>query len=214
MQITWYGHSCFLLSAESGVSILTDPCDPTTGYALHDIRCDAVTVSHDHHDHNCLDAAAGNPQVVRATGAHTIGDVRITGYATFHDDAYGARRGANVVFAYEIDELRLVHLGDLGHMLGQAAIDSLGRVDVLLAPVGGTYTIDSDLALRITEALQPRVLIPMHFKTPALRFDIDGIEPLLAASARWNVHRLNSDTCTLTRDTLGERRLLLLDYKR
>ncbi len=214
MQITWYGHSCFLLSAESGVSILTDPCDPETGYALHDIRCDAVTVSHDHHDHNCLAATLGSPEVIRTLGEHTVGDVRLSGFKTFHDDARGAKRGGNIVFLYEIDGLRLVHLGDLGHMLDEDTLSALGRVDVLLSPIGGKYTIDSNLALRITEALQPRVFIPMHYKTPALRLDIDGIEALLAENENWKVHRLNSDTCTLTRDTLGAKRLLLLDYKR
>ena len=85
MQLTWYGHSCFLLTAESGYSILTDPCGKETGYALHDIVCNAVTVSHDHFDHNCLSSVSGSPLVIRTPGAHTAGEIPVTGYPTFHD---------------------------------------------------------------------------------------------------------------------------------
>ncbi len=214
MKITWYGHSCFLLTAENGVSILTDPCGRDTGYTLHDIACDAVTVSHDHYDHNCLGIIAGSPQVIQTVGEHRVGDIPVTGFATFHDEVHGAKRGPNIVFRYVIDDLRLVHLGDLGHMPDDELIGKIGSVDVLFIPVGGVYTIDSRLATRVSEALRPRVLIPMHYKTPALRINIDGLDPLLAANTKRSVHRLNASTCTLTRETLGDNRLLLLDYKR
>jgi L-ascorbate metabolism protein UlaG (beta-lactamase superfamily) len=114
MQITWYGHSCFLLTAESGYSILTDPCDSETGYDLHDIVCDAVTVSHDHHDHNCLASVKGAPLVIRTPGAHLAGEISVTGFSSFHDDAKGARRGENIVFLFQIDGLHILHLGIWG----------------------------------------------------------------------------------------------------
>lgn len=214
MQITWYGHSCFLLTAESGYSILTDPCDRETGYDLHDIVCDTVTVSHDHHDHNCLVSVAGSPLVIRTTGEHLAGDIKITGFFSYHDDAKGAFRGENIVFLYEIDGLRILHLGDLGHMLSDEMIETIGDVDILLAPIGGVYTINAKLATELSDRLHAKVLIPMHYKTPALHFDIEGLEPLLAANANRRVHYLNANTATLTRDTLGESRLLILDYKR
>jgi len=214
MQITWYGHSCFLLTAENGYSILTDPCDKETGYALHDIPCDAVTVSHDHFDHNCLSSVAGSPLVIRTPGEHMAGEIPVTGFATFHDDQQGAQRGPNIVFRYWMDGLVLLHLGDLGHMLDENMAVAIGPVDVLFAPIGGKFTIDHSLASAIAEKLQPRVFIPMHYKTPALHFDVDGLEPLLQANAKRSVHQLNANTCSLTRENLGDSRLLILDYKR
>jgi L-ascorbate metabolism protein UlaG (beta-lactamase superfamily) len=214
MQITWYGHSCFLLTAESGYSILTDPCDRETGYELQDLACSAVTISHEHHDHNCLTIVAGFPQVIRTPGEHLAGDIEVTGFSCYHDDAKGARRGENIVFRYQIDGLSVLHLGDLGHMLSEETARRIGDVDVLLAPIGGVYTIGAKVATQIADRLRAKVLIPMHYKTPALHFDIEGLEPLLAANVDRKVHYLNANTVTLGRDTLGEDRLVILDYKR
>jgi L-ascorbate metabolism protein UlaG (beta-lactamase superfamily) len=213
MQITWYGHSCFLLAAESGYSILTDPCDGDTGYDLHDIICDAVTVSHDHHDHNCLSSVAGTPLVIRTPGEHTAGEITVTGFSSYHDDQRGERRGENTVFLYQIDGLRVLHLGDLGHMLSDDTIEKIGDVDVLFAPIGGVFTINAKTATELADRFNAKVLIPMHYKTPALHFNIEGLEPLLAENNGRRIHHLNANTATLSRDTLGECRLLILDYK-
>ncbi|HAX39720.1 MAG TPA: MBL fold metallo-hydrolase [Clostridiales bacterium] len=214
MKLTWYGHSCFLLTAESGYSILTDPCDQETGYELHDLTCDAVSISHEHHDHNCLAIVAGTPTILRAAGEHLAGEIPVTGYTSYHDDAAGAHRGKNIVFLYQIDGLKLLHLGDLGHMLSDETIREIGDVDVLLAPIGGVYTINAKTATELADRLHAKVLIPMHYKTPALHFNIEGLEPLLAANATRRVHHLNANTASLSRETLGDRRLLILDYKR
>ena len=214
MKLTWYGHSCFLLTAESGYSILTDPCDQETGYELHDLTCDAVSISHEHHDHNCLAIVAGTPTILRAAGEHLAGEIPVTGYTSYHDDAAGAHRGKNSVFLYQIDGLKLLHLGDLGHMLSDETIREIGDVDVLLAPIGGVYTINAKTATELADRLHAKVLIPMHYKTPALHFNIEGLEPLLAANATRRVHHLNANTASLSRETLGDRRLLILDYKR
>ncbi len=214
MQITWYGHSCFLLTAESGYSILTDPCDQETGYELHDIVCDAVTISHEHGDHNCLTTVKGQPLVIRTPGEYRAGEIEVTGFPCFHDEARGARRGNNTVFRYRIDKLNLLHLGDLGHMLSDETIAQIGNVDILFAPIGGVFTIGAKAATELADKLHARVLIPMHYKTPALHFDIEGLEPLLAANANRHVHHLNANTVSLFCDTLGEDRLIILDYKR
>ncbi len=214
MQLTWYGHSCFLLTAESGYSILTDPCGRETGYNLHDIECDTVTVSHDHHDHNCLASVAGTPEVIRTPGEHLAGDIPVTGFLSYHDDAKGANRGENIVFRYQIDGLHILHLGDLGHMLSSETIEKIGPVDILFAPIGGVFTINAKTATELSDRLQAKVLIPMHYKTPVLHFNIEGLEPLLAANAGRRVHYLNANTASLSCDTLGENRLLILDYKR
>ena len=214
MQITWYGHSCFLLTSESGYSILTDPCDPETGYELSDLVCDAVTISHEHHDHNCLAIVAGTPEIIRTPGKHIAGGISVKGFTNYHDNEKGAKRGENIVFLYEIDGLKILHLGDLGHILPDETIKTIGDVDVLLAPIGGVFTINAKAATELADRLNAKVLIPMHYKTPALHFNIEGLEPLLAANANRRVHHLNANTATLSHDTLGDRRLLILDYKR
>ena len=214
MQITWYGHSCFLLTSESGYSILTDPCDPETGYELNNLVCNTVTISHEHHDHNCLYIVAGSPAIIRTAGEHLAGDIKVTGFSNYHDDVKGAKRGENIVFLYQIDGLKVLHLGDLGHMLPDETIEKIGDVDVLLAPVGGVFTLNAKAATELSDRLNAKVLIPMHYKTPALHFNIEGLEPLLAANMNRRVHHLNGNTAQLSHDTLGDRRLLILDYKR
>jgi L-ascorbate metabolism protein UlaG (beta-lactamase superfamily) len=193
---------------------LTDPCDSETGYELHDLVCDAVTISHEHHDHNCLAIVAGTPQIIRTAGEHRAGEIPVTGFSNYHDNEKGTRRGENIVFLYEIDGLKILHLGDLGHMLSDETIQTIGDIDVLLAPIGGVFTINAKAATALADRLNAKVLIPMHYKTPALHFDIEGLEPLLAANANRRVHHLNANTATLSHDTLGDRRLLILDYKR
>ncbi len=212
MNVKWYGHSCFLLTGANGVRILIDPCDKSTGYELSNIEADVVTSSHDHHDHNYFAAAAGNPIRIDAPGEYTVGDVRITGIPTWHDDQEGKLRGRNIVFIFEIDGMRVCHLGDLGHMLDEETLAKIGKLDVLLAPVGGTYTIDHVITRKIANALNASVLIPMHYKTNAVNLDIVGVQQLLTEAQNCAVHRLNQSDCILTKESLGEDRLLVLDY--
>lgn len=219
MQIKWYGHSCFLLSGS--VRVLTDPCAPTTGYELAGIEAEVVTSSHAHYDHNYFVAAAGFPAIVNTAGQHAFGAeeegrVRITGIPTWHDAVQGRERGANLVFVIEMDGLRLVHLGDLGHLPDAQTVAAIGRPDVLFVPVGGTYTIDAEGALETVALLQPRIAVPMHFQTPALSFPLDGPEAFLTGLARagYAIHRLGQCECTVSPDTLGAPRALLFDYAR
>lgn len=213
MQITWYGHSCFILENDAGVRVLTDPCDPSVGYALRDVACDIVTVSHGHHDHNYVEAAAGAPSVIDTAGPHMVLDVPVTGYPSWHDEAQGKKRGANILFLVELDGMRVLHLGDLGHMLSADALAAIGRVDVLLCPVGGTYTIDASEAAQVVAAIDPAICIPMHYKTSACTLGIGAIEPFLDAVGQTrSVHRVLSSTCTVTKDALMKKRVLLLDY--
>ena len=214
MQITWYGHACFLLESDAGARIVIDPCDPTVGYALDGISADAVTVSHAHHDHNYLPAVAGNPVVIDTAGAHSVKDVSVTGFCSWHDEAQGKKRGANLLFRFDFDGIRVLHLGDLGHALSAETVAAIGEIDVLLCPIGGTYTIDAAQALEVDEQLRPRVFIPMHYATSATHMDIDGVDPLLRLVGERGVHRINGSSCTITKDALGERRILLLDYQK
>ena len=214
MQLTWYGHSCFLVESENGVRVLMDPCDPETGYDVRDVPADIVTVSHAHHDHNYIRAAAGEPVVIDTPGVHKEKGLRVSGFRTYHDVQGGRLRGDNLLFLVEMDGIRLLHLGDLGHEPDPALVEAIGAVDVLLCPVGGVYTIDAEAARRVAAALRPQVFVPMHYMTKALTFALDPVERMLPLAGERVIHRINDCTCTISADALGEKRILLMRYKR
>jgi L-ascorbate metabolism protein UlaG (beta-lactamase superfamily) len=180
MRIKWLGHACFFLLTEDGTKIVTDPYDEPTGYRLPPLAPDVVTVSHHHHDHNAVGLLRGNPRVIDVAGAHLFQGLTIRGVGTFHDKKKGAERGPNTVFVIEADGLKVCHLGDLGHQLGADEPSEIGPVDVLLIPVGGTYTIDADEAAALVKEMKPRVAVPMHYKTRHLRISIAPADNFLA----------------------------------
>jgi L-ascorbate metabolism protein UlaG (beta-lactamase superfamily) len=159
VRIKWLGHACFLIETADGTRIVTDPFNEEVGYPLPAVEAEIVTVSHQHFDHNAVAVVRGRPHV-----------------STFHDAEQGAKRGANVVFVIEADGLRICHLGDLGHLLNEEQLRRIGRVDVLLVPVGGTFTIDAGQAAETVAALRPRIAVPMHYKTDYINFPITGLE--------------------------------------
>ena len=167
MKIKWYGHSCFLITADNGVRILTDPCDESTGYILKDIETDIVTSSHDHFDHNYFAAAKGEPIILKDAGETEACGIRFLGVPTWHDKTNGSERGSNIIFVFEVDGMKIAHLGDLGHMPNDAQKAALQDLDILMLPIGGTYTIDTPQAEALIADLKPRRVIAMHFKTEA-----------------------------------------------
>lgn len=181
MKLTWYGHACFLLESAQGVRVATDPYDDSVGYPMREIAADAVLMSHGHCDHSCRDMLAGNPLVLDECGQYEVKDVRITGYASFHDDRQGALRGKNVMNLIEMDGVRVLHAGDLGELPDRRTVDKIGRVDVLLLPVGGTYTLTGEQAAQTAMAFGAAVTIPMHYKTPCVAYPITDEHPFLAA---------------------------------
>lgn len=214
MKLTYYGHSCFLITGNSGTRILTDPCDPETGYCLKEIAADAVTVSHEHHDHNYVQAAAGTPEIIRTAGLHVVKDITIEGIPAWHDNDRGVQRGENMIYRMELDGMRLVHLGDLGHVPDETLAQAIGPADVLLCPIGGVYTIDTAQALETAERLQARILIPMHYSTPQLTFPLGGLEELLRLAKDRGIHRVNDSTCSISQDAIGEKRILILNHRK
>ena len=211
MNIKWYGHSCFLLTSEDGVSILADPPAPETGYAVHDVECDAVTVSHAHFDHNYLAAAKGEPIVIDDCGPHDVKGVAVTGFPAFHDKQGGKKRGSVVMFLYEMDGIRILHAGDIGELPTKEETEAIGHVDVLLVPVGGNYTIDYQEARALANMLRPSVVIPMHYKTPMTDIDIDDCENFVKSAQDCRIHKLNDCEASIYKNTLGEDRVLVLD---
>jgi len=176
MRIEWLGHACFLLTGRDGLRLVTDPFNEQVGYPVPRIQADIVTVSHDHFDHNATHFISGNPVIVRGTGDQSIKDVSIKGILTYHDKNQGRDRGPNTVFMITLDGVTVCHLGDLGHTLTQDQLAALGRVDVLLVPVGGTYTIDPQEAAGVVRQVNPVVAIPMHYKTRYINFPIRPVD--------------------------------------
>lgn len=184
MKIEWLGHSCFLLTAASGATLMTDPYDSAAypGTLLHrpldeppGTAPDVVTVSHGHADHGNVEALSGTPEIVRTLRARQAAGFSIRGVECFHDIEHGALRGENIIFLVEAEGLTVCHLGDLGHELEPAQVEAIGAVDLLLIPVGGTFTIDAAAATRVWQQLSPPVTIPMHYRNDKCLFRIDGV---------------------------------------
>ncbi|MBI2848021.1 MAG: MBL fold metallo-hydrolase, partial [Chloroflexi bacterium] len=165
MKIKWLGHASFLITLDSGNSIITDPYAPNPRLAYSEIKesADIVTVSHEHGDHNNVAAVKKSPQVLRNSAS--VKGINFKAVQAFHDTAGGQQRGKNTIFCIEAEGLRICHLGDLGHSLSSQQIDDMGRVDVLFVPVGGNYTIDAQAASELVNKLGARIVIPMHYKT-------------------------------------------------
>ncbi|HHY42721.1 MAG TPA: MBL fold metallo-hydrolase [Thermoanaerobacterales bacterium] len=212
MKIRWFGHACFLLESQDGTKIITDPFDGSVGYKIPMIEADIVTVSHDHYDHNYVEGIQGDPQVIKFPGECTIGNISINGVSAYHDEVKGAKRGPNIIYTFNIDGIKVCHLGDLGHLLSKTQLEDIGHVDVLLIPVGGTFTLDAEGAAAAVEQFSPKIIIPMHFKTPAVSMPIDPVEKFLEKMGHGE--HLGSNTVEITADDLGDQqRIIVLDYE-
>lgn len=169
MEIKWYGHSSFLLTSDAGTRILIDPYYKFLGYRMPvPIESDIVVVTHNHGDHNKVKAASGDYLLVNESQEYSCGDVRISGFKTFHDKVNGKKRGPNIIFRFQMDGLTICHCGDLGHLLTEEQVHAIGKVDVLIVPVGGRMTLDGPEAVQVMRQLQATVAIPMHYRTKAL----------------------------------------------
>lgn len=205
MKIKWLGHATFVITTQNGKVILVDPYESGCyGDALRYPRitaeADVVTVSHQHTDHNNSKMLSGKPQVINKDGEHEVSGMKIKGIPTYHDTSQGKERGENTVFVYDVDDLKLVHLGDLGHMLTKEQLDKIGKVDILMIPVGGCFTIDAQQASEIARTLDARIVIPMHYKTDLVDFPIASVDDFI--SGKDNVKSWNTSEVSVTRDQL------------
>ena len=178
MEIKWLGHSCFRIKGRAA-TIITDPFSPDLGYSLGKVTADIVTVSHKHPGHNHAKGVGGSPRAVTGPGEYEISEAIIIGIAAYHDDSGGTVRGKNTIYLMEMDEVSICHLGDLGHVLTGEQVEELGDVDILLLPVGGLSTIDATMAAEVVRQLDPKVVIPMHYKTPALKRQLQTVSKFL-----------------------------------
>lgn len=220
VTIRWFGHSCFLIESSKGTKLLTDPLGEETGYELPDVMPDIITISHEHFDHNYVRPYKGRPIVLRGEDFHgrdwqmideTIKDIHIYTVGTYHDNFQGRRDGKNSAFVFLVDGLRIVHLGDLGHLLNDEQIKAIGTPDILFVPTGGVSTIDYIEATAVVEQLKPRITIPMHFKTAASTFTLFKISRFI--KGKDNVRIMEGSTLKVSKDTLPNKpEIIVLHY--
>jgi len=177
MIIQYHGHSEFLLETAEGIRILFDPFPPQVGFPMRRVKADIVSISHHHFDHNHTEKVDGKPLVIDTEGTHNpLPGIRLTAVPAFHDPEGGALRGSILCTRVEADGLSVLHLGDLGVVPDEALTEQLFMPDILMIPMGGTYTLDAAMAARTVRLLQPRITIPMHYKSP--QGGIDNITTL------------------------------------
>ena len=178
MEITWLGHSCFRIKIKEA-TIVTDPFDETSGYPLKKLTADIVTVSHDHPRHSSMQGIAGDPKLLQGPGEYEIAGVFVYGIRCYRDSDKGKTKGTNTVYLMEIEGTKLCHLGDLGHTLSAAQVEEVSDADVLLVPVGGPPTIDASGAAEVINLIQPKIVIPMHYKTDVAKPELDPLDKFL-----------------------------------
>ncbi|MFA5163612.1 MAG: MBL fold metallo-hydrolase [Patescibacteria group bacterium] len=179
MIITWQGHSCFKIQDKigpDGLTVVTDPFSKEVGLKVPNFEADIVTISHDHHDHNNSSALRGQPFIIDSAGEYDVKGVMVEGIASYHDDKEGKERGDNIIYRIEMDDISIVHLGDLGQVLDNAQLERLAGTDILLIPVGGKYTLDAKKAVEVISQIEPRLVIPMHYKTKDSKIDVEGVD--------------------------------------
>ena len=177
MEITFIGHSCFRLKGKQ-TTLVIDPYYPDkTGYKLPKLSADIVLMSHDHEDHSNLDGVADTKLTIQTPGEYEMSDTFVYGFQTYHDANKGSARGKNTIYQIDMDGFTVLHLGDLGHELSTETLEKISDVDVLLIPVGGTYTIDAKTAVKVISSLEPGIVVPMHYQTK----DLTGLSKKLDA---------------------------------
>jgi len=182
MEIVYFGQSCFRIRAKEA-TIVTDPFHTTEYLSLKPpkLEADIITVSHSHEDHNNVESVSGTvnrpkPFIIDAPGEYEVSGVSVFGFGAYHDKQQGKERGKNNIFIIVADGLRLVHLGDLGQKLDEKLKEEVSEPDVLFVPVGGKVTLDSSEAVDLVSQLQPKIVIPMHYRLPGGNAELDPVE--------------------------------------
>lgn len=179
MTITWYGHSCFRLESKD-TSLLIDPFSQEIGLRPPKIKDNIVLVSHQHYDHNNIEGLPLDTFLIKGPGEYEAKGVSVKGIHSFHDKSQGQERGLNAIYLIKMEDLVLTHLGDFGESkLSEEQIEKIGDIDIVMIPVGGTYTINYKEAVEIINQIEPKIVIPMHYKIPGLKLEIDGPEKFL-----------------------------------
>jgi L-ascorbate metabolism protein UlaG (beta-lactamase superfamily) len=163
LTIHWLGQSCFYIITPDGAKIITDPYNERMPYPAPALDVQLITVSHGHGDHNAVGRVKGSPVIISTLGVHKAGNITVTGYPSFHDDAQGAKRGLNLIYKFQVGNYSLVHLGDLGELPDADVMKAISGADVLFAPVGEVYTMPVERLMKLIGECKPRIVVPMHY---------------------------------------------------
>jgi L-ascorbate metabolism protein UlaG (beta-lactamase superfamily) len=206
MKIKYFGHAAFKITQEKyGVRIITEPYEPNSydgaiGYSEIEDEAEIVTVSHTHPDHNNFIGITSKPEIIKTIGRVEKGGIILNGVETYHDTAKGANRGKNIVYTITADDITICHLGDLGHPLTEEQVKKIGSVDVLLIPVGGGPTIDKGAVDSVINALKPKIIIPMHYKSDKCSLNIAGLDQFL--KGKKGIKHFKESEITIKKDSL------------
>jgi L-ascorbate metabolism protein UlaG (beta-lactamase superfamily) len=192
MEIKYFGHSCFLIKSKNA-SIVIDPYEEKTGLGKLKLKADIAISTHDHFDHNCFSAISQDirdPFKITGPGEYEINGIIIEGIASYHDKEKGEKRGKNTIYTVLAEGVRICHLGDLGHLLSDNQLDKVGEVDILMIPVGGKFTIDATEAGKVINQIEPKIVIPMHYKLEGTSVDVVSVDEFLKQESM-NVEKLD-----------------------
>jgi L-ascorbate metabolism protein UlaG (beta-lactamase superfamily) len=214
MELSWLGHSCFRLRGKEA-TLITDPPAPATGYSLARLTADAVTISHQHPGHNYIKGVGGEPRVVDGPGEYEIKGLLISGIRTYHDREQGKIHGRNTAYLITMDDIHICHLGDLGAPLDDQAQEALSGADVLLIPVGGGNALTAEGAAEVVAQLEPRLVVPMHYATPAYKPTDKALDPVEKFLREMGVEAAEPlPKVTITPASLpAETQVILLNYR-
>jgi len=184
-KISWAGQSCFQISVSNSkdhsAEIVIDPFDEKLGLKLPKLSSDILLVTHDHYDHNNTKDIKGEPFLIQSPGEYEVKGVYVRGIPAFHDDQEGKERGQSTIYVIEAEDVKFCHMGDFGQkQLTDEQLEKIDGIDVLMIPVGGgDCTIDSVQAQRIISQIEPKVVIPMHYKLPGIKIELDDVSKFL-----------------------------------
>jgi L-ascorbate metabolism protein UlaG (beta-lactamase superfamily) len=205
MKIKWYGHAAFRITTEKGIRIIIDPYESGSfsgalSYSKIEDEANIVLTSHDHADHNYTKDIKGKYNHISIAGDHEIKGIKIKAIPCFHDSLGGKKGGSNLIFVITADGLNLVHMGDIGHSLDPELLKKIGKVDILLLPVGGFFTIDAAMAQKIMNDIKPSITVPMHYKTQKCNFPIAPVEDF--TKNQTNISMLKESSVVIKKETL------------
>jgi L-ascorbate metabolism protein UlaG (beta-lactamase superfamily) len=216
MEISYLGHACFKIKSLN-TKLLIDPFDSKmVGIKMPREEVDAVLVSHNHKDHGFVEAAYGYRKIIDGPGEYEIGGISIIGFSTYHDDKQGEERGKNTIYLIESEGLKVLHLGDLGHVLSSKQVEAVGNVNILMIPVGDKYSLGPKDAARIVTDIEPQIIIPMHYYFEGINKEyFDGLLPVddFLSEVGLSVERMPKLSIKLSDINSDNQKVVLLERK-